>query len=279
VAAIALSFAPLSAKADDFTGLFRAGPADALVLVPADAIVVPAALAVFGGLPLLHLVPAHCRLCDGPDDVGLPGSAGAGRGGLNGVDAFFHDALTGAVVSRKTADTASTVLAYGVTPAFALSTALFATGPHSSSGAGVRAAVIVVESVALAGAATEILKVSFARKRPYVRYGTGTLESPYDVNDDESRQGFVSGHTSAVAALGVSAALCASLQDSEAAPAAWTAAGTLVALTGTLRLVAEQHYFTDVLAGTAVGAAAGVAVPLLHRNGVHVTGNGVVFSF
>jgi membrane-associated phospholipid phosphatase len=268
---------------DDFgsriSDVFRAGPSDALSLTPADAVIIPAALVVFGGIPLLHLAPAHCRVCDGPDDSGLPGSVGSGRGSLNGVDAFFHDALTGAVVSRKTADTTSTVLAYGVTPAFALGTALFATGPHASSGAGVRAAVIVVESVALAGAATELLKVGFARKRPYVRYGTGTLESPYDISDDESRQGFVSGHTSAVAALGISAALCASLQDSEFAPAAWTAAGTLVALTGTLRMVAEQHYFTDVLAGTAVGAAAGVAVPLLHRNGVHVTGNGFAVSF
>lgn len=262
-----------------FSEVFRAGPSDALSLVPADAIVLPSAVAVFAGLPLLHLAPAHCRLCDGPDDSGLPGSAGAGRGSLNAVDAFFRDALTGAVVSRKTAGTLSTVLAYGVTPAFALGTALFATGPHASPGAGVRAAVIVVESVAVAGAATEILKVGFARKRPFVRYGTGTLESPYDVRDDETRQGFVSGHTSAVAALGVSAALCASLQDSQLAPAAWTAAGTLVAVTGTLRLVAEQHYLTDVLAGTAVGAAAGIAVPLLHRNGVRMTGNGVALSF
>jgi len=271
--------AAVPAKAAEVWDVFRAGPSDALVLTPADAVVVPAALAVFGGIPLLHLGPAHCRVCDGPDDSGLPGSAGAGRGSLNGVDAFFHDALTGAVVSRKTAGTTSTVLAYGVTPAFALATALFATGPHESAGAGVRAAVIVVESVALAGAATEILKVGFARKRPFVRYGNGSLEAPFDVRDDDSRQGFVSGHTSAVAALGISAALCASLQDSELAPAAWTAAGTLVALTGTLRLVAEQHYLTDVLAGTAVGAAAGVAVPLLHRNGVRVTGNGVAISF
>jgi membrane-associated phospholipid phosphatase len=99
------------------------------------------------------------------------------------------------------------------------------------------------------------------------------------VTSSESNQGFVSGHTSAVAALGTSAALCASLQESEAAPALWAGAIALTALTGTLRLVAEQHYLTDVVGGAAVGFAAGAAVPLLHRRGVQVSPNGLAVAF
>jgi membrane-associated phospholipid phosphatase len=277
--------AALPARADGWLGWTEARPADALALRPADAVTAPAALLIFAASPLLHLGPGHCRLCDGPDDSGLPGSPGAGRGNLNGLDAFFHGALTGAVVSRKTADTTSTVLAYGVTPAFAFGAAYFATGPSASQGAGLRAAVIVLESLAVSGVATEALKIGFARKRPFVRYGNGTKGatasegSTYDVDDDDSRQGFVSGHVSAVAALGVSSALCASLQDSEASPALWTAAGALVVLTGTLRMVAEKHYFTDVLGGAALGAGTGALVPLLHRQGVQVAPNGFAYAF
>jgi membrane-associated phospholipid phosphatase len=277
--------AALPARADGWLGWTEARPTDPLLLRPADAVVVPAALLVFGGSQLLHLAPAHCRLCDGPDDTGLPGSAGSGRGSLNGVDAFFHDALTGTVLSRKAADTTSTVLAFGVTPAFAFGAAWLATGPNSSQGAGLRAAVIVLESFAVSGVATQALKLGFVRKRPFVRYGTGTNGatagegSTYDVNDDDSRLGFVSGHTSVAAALGVSAAMCASLQDSQAAPALWTAASALIVLTGTLRMVAEKHYFTDVLGGTVVGAGTGVLVPLLHRQGVQVSANGFSLAF
>ncbi|HEX4386142.1 MAG TPA: phosphatase PAP2 family protein [Myxococcales bacterium] len=249
-----------------------------MTLTPADALVLPAMGLFLGSTQLFHFAPAHCHWCDGSDDVGTPGSAGAGRGSLNGVDAFFHDALTGAIFSRDTAGTISTVIAYGVVPVGALGAAFFATGPSGSPEAGLRAAVIVVESVAVSGAATQALKLGFARKRPYIRYGSGGTAG-YGIDDDESRLGFVSGHTSAVAALGFSAAMCAQLQKSEAAPLLWTAAATLTVLTGTLRVMAEKHYFTDVLAGAVVGAGTGTLIPLLHRRGVQFTGNGLAYNF
>jgi membrane-associated phospholipid phosphatase len=41
---------------------------------------------------------------------------------------------------------------------------------------------------------------------------------------------------------------------------------TLAAATGYLRIAADRHYFTDVLAGAALGAGAGLTVPyLMHR--------------
>jgi membrane-associated phospholipid phosphatase len=241
-------------------------------------VALPAAGLFLGGTQLFHLTPAHCRWCDGPDDLGTPGSPGAGRGSLNGVDAFFHDALTGAVVSRQTAGNISTAIAYVVAPAAALGGAYFATGPNGSPGAGLRSMVIVVESVAVSGVATQALKLGFARKRPYVRYGTGG-PAGYDPNDDESRLGFVSGHTSAVASLGFSAAMTAQMQDSQAAPALWTAAASLTVLTGTLRMMAEKHYFTDVVGGAIIGAGTGMLLPVLHRRGIQVTGNGFAYNF
>ena len=51
--------------------------------------------------------------------------------------------------------------------------------------------------------------------------------------------------------------------------------GVLTAATGTLRMISESHYFTDVLAGAAIGASTGVLIPLLHRRGSALGGNAV----
>ena len=56
----------------------------------------------------------------------------------------------------------------------------------------------------------------------------------------------------------------ATLRRYRRAPYVWAAGLTLAALTGYLRLAADKHYVSDVLAGTAVGAAVGWAVPYLH---------------
>jgi membrane-associated phospholipid phosphatase len=211
------------------------------------------------------LAPARCRLCDGADNTGLPGSGG--RGSLNAVDAFFHDALTGSVLSRGAANTTSSVLAFGLVPAGALAAAAFATGPHASDGAGFRAAVIVAESAAVSAALVQGVKFVAARKRPFVRYGTGEAEGTYSVTDSDSRTGFPSGHTALAASAGFSAAMVASIEDSRAAPWLWAGAALGTVTTATLRMIAEKHYFTDTLTGAAIGAASGVVFPLLHRRG------------
>ena len=61
-----------------------------------------------------EIAPAHCRLCDGPDNTGLPGTGS--RGSLNAVDAWSHDAFTGWLVTRGTADVASSVVSYVLVP-------------------------------------------------------------------------------------------------------------------------------------------------------------------
>ena len=61
--------------------------------------------------------------------------------------------------------------------------------------------------------------------------------------------------------------MTATLEESPAAPWLWGAAAVASVSTATLRMMAEKHYFTDVLTGAAIGAACGVAFPLLHRRG------------
>lgn len=214
------------------------------------------AVAVLGfAIPELlknELTPAQCRLCDAQVD---------------GVDAFFHDHLTGALWDRKTSDTISNVWVYALLPLSALGAAYTATGPYASDGAGWRAAMIVVEATAVQGAIVQAFKFSAARERPFARYGHGDASSTYDASSADSRISLPSGHTGFTAALGFSVAMTASLEESKAAPVLWGAAAAATVATGSLRMMAEKHYFTDVLTGAAIGTACGIGIPLLHRRG------------
>jgi membrane-associated phospholipid phosphatase len=260
----------------------QAAPADKVVLLPAaDLALTAGGMAFWLGTELLknQLAPAACRICNGVDNSGLPTGPGAGQGGLNGVDAFFHDQLTGALWSRKGSDTISNILGFGLFPAGALLASAVATG-NGSSGAGLRGMVISIESLAVAGTLIQSIKYSASRKRPFVRYGhandgsTDAEAATYDVNNPDSHLSFPSGHTGATAALTVSAAMLATLQESKAAPYLWAGAAVCTVSVAALRMMAEKHYFTDVLVGAAVGAGSGVLVPWLHKKGGPLDGSG-----
>ena len=262
---------PTSARAD----WTQAGPTDTLALnLPADIAITAGGFAYWLATELAKskLAPAHCRICNGSDNSGFAIDPRSGQGDLNGVDAWFHDQLTGALWTRKTSDTISNVVGFAAVPVGALAAAYFSTGEHGS-GAGVRGMVIVAESVAVAGTVIQTVKLLAARKRPFVRYGNATDGSTpdegatYDVNNLDSHLSFPSGHTGATAAVTFSAAMVATLQDSPSARYLWAGAGVLTASVAALRMMAEKHYFTDVLSGAAIGAASGVLVPLLHRKG------------
>ena len=212
-----------------------------------------------------QLAPARCRICDGADNTGLPGTGS--RGSLNAVDAWFHDAATGWLTSRETADAASSVVAYALVPVGVIAGAWTATGPYSTDGAGWRAMAIVGESALVSAALVQGVKYVAARKRPFVRYGHGETGGSYDVNDTDSRISFPSGHSAFAMSLGVALATTATIEESAAAPWLWAAAAVGSVTTGALRMIAEKHYFTDVASGTLIGAACGVVVPLLHRRG------------
>ncbi len=239
----------------------NAGPTDKVALnVPADAVLV--ALGGIGSLfPAVfksELAPAQCRWC-----------------GANDVDRFFHDTLIGAM-SRKTANTLSNVTAFGVAPAAALAGALTATGPHATAGAGIRAAVIVIEGTVFAFALTQSVKLLAGRARPYVVYGHGGQPGEgdlYDFSDPDANLSFPSAHSTLASAVGVGTAMTATLQESPAAPWLWAAAGALTLSTGVFRMMAEKHWLTDDLAGIAIGGGCGILFPLLHRRGSILDGS------
>jgi membrane-associated phospholipid phosphatase len=249
-----------------------AGPTDRVALdLTNDAVIITAG--VTGAVvPLIfasQFAPGSCRWCGGP--IGAP---------VNGVDDWFHSRLTTWIFSRSDANTLSSVLAYGVMPAAALGSALFATGPDATPGAGERNVIIIAESVAVAEGLTEAIKFTVARQRPYVHYqhvvpaGTGGSTDLPELSSDADLS-FPSGHTSLAASAGTSAAMLATLEDSPAAPWLWGATGVLTVATGTLRMISESHYFSDVVAGAAIGAGCGVLFPLLHRHGSALGGTAV----
>jgi membrane-associated phospholipid phosphatase len=242
--------------------LLRAGETDRVALdVPRDALILT--VGVLGSatpLAFRHRDATACRWCDGA--VGAP---------VNSVDDWFHARLTGNIFSRSTSDTVSSAVAFGLMPAIALGGGLFATGPHATEGAGFRNVVIVAESVAAAEALTGVIKYSTARQRPYLHYQSIAGSDLHAASSDATLS-FPSGHTSFVAAAGTSAAMLATLEESPAAPWLWGATGALTALTGTLRMTAESHYFTDVVGGAVLGASCGIVFPLLHRRGSFLGG-------
>ncbi|MFK7799945.1 MAG: phosphatase PAP2 family protein [Aureispira sp.] len=126
--------------------------------------------------------------------------------------------------------------------------------------------VLYVETFALTAGITMLTKVLLKRPRPFV-YGRA---APWVEKQEKAAQyAFFSGHTS------VSAAMCFMTakiyhdynRGKKSVPWVWAAAATVPAVTGILRQQAGKHFWTDVIAGYALGAAIGVLVPELHRLG------------
>ncbi len=120
----------------------------------------------------------------------------------------------------------------------------------------------MVESMGLALALTESLKVATGRARPFERQ-CGRIDSPnLDCSGDDRFKSFVSGHAS-VAGTGAGLTCAFSIRRkvwgrsmlAKALPCGLGVAGALA--TGSLRIAAERHWATDVLTGLAAGAVIG----------------------
>ncbi len=120
--------------------------------------------------------------------------------------------------------------------------------------------VVYGEVLSISGTATAAAKFAVQRPRPYV-YGTAStavLRSP------ASYTSFFSGHTTVTFGALTTLAMTETLRHG---PSPWP--WLVVAVVGTSvaveRVLAGQHFPTDVLAGAAVGVGSGLLVPWLHR--------------
>lgn len=211
----------------------------------ADLAIVGASLGLVAAINLFELGPDQCRWCE--------------RSDLNRVDRWFRDRAKGLDGPAMEAVGGITTLLVPIT-AIGLD-ALAARREGRDYGVVAVDSLIIVESMSVAMALTSIVKISAGRQRPY------TLDWPESEvgGDPEQNASFFSGHTSFAFSLAVSAGTVASMRRYRLAPWIWATGLTLASVCSFARMGQDQHYFTDLVVGAAVGAAAGVAVPrLLH---------------
>lgn len=121
--------------------------------------------------------------------------------------------------------------------------------------------LVTTQAVGMTVLVTDLFKYAVRRPRP-TQYTAGAFSG-----SSEHSMSFPSGHTSSTAAAVFAAATTFALRHPESP---WRygvyAAGTaLTGLTAWSRVRGGMHFYSDVLAGTVLGAAMGVVLPRLHR--------------
>lgn len=213
----------------------------------ADVAVTASAAALWLGGEVFQdrLAPARCRFC-----------------GTNALDAGARDLLV--LGYGQAASRASDVLAFAVLPAGVAAHQLLAARAAGSVREGARDLLFVAEASSVAMAVNQVVKLAVGRQRPYVHYGN--YRNPDRRPEPDDNLSFPSGHTTLAFALATSAGTVSSLRGYPSAPWVWAVGMTLATAVGYARIAGDKHYLTDVLAGAATGAAAGVGLPLwLHR--------------
>lgn len=208
-------------------------------------------LATVGALQS-KLAPSSCRWCDLHAD---------GTDALNSLD----DATRKAFLWQhpNTASTVSDVLALGVVPALAFGMDAWAARADGRSGDIKADALVIGEAVVLAANATDLLKFATARQRPYA-HARALGESVNVAPASSDNLSFTSGHVTVAFAMTVSAAEVLTLRGhTHAAAWVWGIGLPTAAAVGYLRIAADRHYLTDVLASAGIGTAMGLVVPRL----------------
>jgi membrane-associated phospholipid phosphatase len=138
------------------------------------------------------------------------------------------------------------------------------------------AVLVEAEAVAIAGLVTNVMKHAIGRPRPYTTLAEADVaardrdELAHDLRAAGRSHSFPSGHSTLAFAAVTSLATILTLdaprtQRAKVAIAlAWSLGLLTAGTTAALRVVAGKHYPSDIIAGSAIGAAVGVATPLLH---------------
>jgi membrane-associated phospholipid phosphatase len=215
---------------------------EGLRVAPAlDGVITALALGAWGASELAKdaLAPAACGWCTPP-----------------GLD---RDARAALAWSRPgAARSLSNVLVLSIPAGFGVYDLLSA---HDRGGARATAEdlLVVAEAVAVTGALTQLVKLAVARQRPYA---TGAAFA-----DTDARLSFWSSHAAVAFAAAASGGTVARLRGYAGWPWVYGAGFAVAAATAYLRVAADQHWLTDVVAGAVVGTAIGFALPWLHRDG------------
>jgi membrane-associated phospholipid phosphatase len=252
---LALVFAGSSAAAQD--AIARPGGDETVTPrvalrhdLAADLAVTGGVFAAWVGWRLVRpdVLPTSCRLCDGdgPDDV-------------NAVDRAFRSALRRP--DPQPAITASHVMS-GAAPLTAVGLGAAASAADGRLDEAPLNTLLLAEATVIAVAVNEVLKSTLGRARPRV-HALDEDERREALGEDSALVSMPSLHTASAFALAASSGAIATMRGYRLAPLVWLGTGLLAFATGYFRMAADEHYFTDVLAGAGVGVSVGLAVPLL----------------
>lgn len=178
------------------------------------------------------------------------------------------------VSNRDLASSTSDVLALGLASSVLLATASPAWQDQHAWSDVFDAVAPVAEALIATQLVTTSIKLSFRRARPRAWFATQEPVGAAPVSlGSEPYWSFLSGHTSLTFALATSSATVATLQGRRWAPVAWGVGLAAATSVGALRLAADAHWTSDVLAGAALGSAMGIFVPRAgHRHLAVVAG-------
>jgi membrane-associated phospholipid phosphatase len=195
-----------------------------------------------------EIAPSSCRWCS-----------------VDGLD----ERVRAALLWRNTAaaDMTSGILGFVVTPIAvggldALAAAHDGVGRYAGEDI-----LLIAEAGVLAANLTEITKMVVARERPFV-HALSPESKPLTARPSDNNLSFVSGHTSVAFALATAAGTVTTMRRYRWAPAVWSVGLVAASVTGYLRVAADKHWLTDVLAGAALGSAVGLLVPLVFHSPV-----------
>jgi membrane-associated phospholipid phosphatase len=191
-----------------------------------------------------------CRWCDR--------SAG-GAPTLNGFDRSLREALVasrvGAADRANTIGTVTEVTTW-IVPMVQVASSRNDVWTNHDRWESVR---MVTWAMAANTIATGVLKRAVARERPYVHFKNQDVRSKAEPNAS-----FPSGHTSSsFTSVFAAASACRRLSCGHD-KSIWLVGVPLASVTGVLRIRADKHYATDVLAGFGIGAAIGWFIPQLY---------------
>jgi len=200
------------------------------------------------------LEPSRCRWCDGPE----------GSGEVNAVDDWFRTALRRR--DTRPANLTSHILAFGAAPAAAVGLTALAAFADDRGDETLVDVVAIAEGGLGAMLVGQIAESVTLRTRPYVHAMADEDARAAEIAKAGAFHSFPAGHVVAAFGFASAAGVVASKRGYRVAPLVWTAGLVLGVATAYTRIAADRHYFTDVLAGAAIGAAVGAGIPLsFHR--------------
>jgi membrane-associated phospholipid phosphatase len=197
---------------------------------------------------------------------GIPAPTQPKWGG-NGFDNWVRNGLRLSSESgRQAASTTSDVFAYALTALPILNATLVAGAEHERWDIAWRLVLLDAETMLTATLAAVSLQHLTARERPFVQE-CATNPNLSDCATGSKYQSFPSGHTTLV--FTAVALECFHHGYLDTAHTGWGAAAcpvtvTIATMTAVLRVMADRHWATDVLAGALLGGSIGLAIPLIH---------------